>query len=157
MLHSIALAVSLKSAGAKMCVLTQADFRAAGITVNQKPDVNVQDGGASAYCIYQGRSGATGGVELDVFYPAGATPDDVAQTFKTVVASDPGARYTPADVPGTDEAVVSLSVPQNGYKPFAANAVRRGDLVFSISLPSTPSAKSQLLRLSKIVLQRLPR
>lgn len=156
-LYLLMLVAVTAGSGDKMCVLTQADFRAAGLVVNAKPDVNVQDDGASAYCVYSGKSGATGGAELDVFYPAGGSAADVAQTFKTVVASDPGARYDPMKLAAADESIVSLNVPQSGYKPFASDVVRRGDLVFTISLPSSRSAKAQLARLSAIVLQRLPR
>jgi hypothetical protein len=143
-----------KSSGAKMCVLTQADFKPYGTLVWTTPKVNL-DGPASAYCVYREKSGATGGVELDVFFPAGDTPSDVEQTFKTVLASNPGANYLPEGVPGADESVYSLTVPQPGYFPFAANAVRRGDLVFSISLPSSPVSKLELGKLSQIVLERL--
>lgn len=144
-----------KGSGAKMCVLTPADFAAAGVAGTLQPTINVDDGGNSAYCVYRGKSGATGGVELDVFYPAGAAATDVEQTFKTVLGSDPGARYDPESVPGSSESVYSLQVPQSGHPDFAANAVRRGDLVFSVSLPSSPNAKSQLQRLSQLVLERL--
>jgi hypothetical protein len=51
--------------------------------------------------------------------------------------------------------MISLNVPSPGYFPFAANDVRRGNLVFTISLPSSPLAKTELLRLSEIVLARL--
>lgn len=144
-----------KGSGAKMCVLTPADFTAAGITGTSGPAVNVDDGGNSAYCVYRGKSGATGGVELDVFYPAGAAATDVEQTFKTVLASDSGARYDPESVPGSSEAMYSLQIPQSGHPDFAANAVRRGDLVFSVSLPASANAKSQLQKLSRLVLERL--
>lgn len=144
-----------KGAGAKMCVLAPSDFAAAGISGTSQAAVNVDDGGNSAYCVYRGKSGATGGVELDVFYPAGASATDVEQTFKTVLASDPGVRYDPESVPGSSESMYSLQVPQKGHPDFAANAVRRGDLVFSISLPSSANAKSQLQQLSLMVLKRL--
>ncbi len=143
-----------KGTGAKMCVLTQADFRAFGTMVLSKPAVNV-DSPQNVYCVYRGKSGATGGVELDVFFPAGQSPADIAQTFKTVLGSDPGAHYQPEGVPGAAQSVFSLSVPQSGYVPFAANAVQRGDLVFSISLPSSPFARRELLNLSELVLSRL--
>ena len=144
-----------KASGAKMCVLARDDFAALGITGTSEPTVNVDDGGNSAYCVYRGKSGATGGVELDVFYPAGAAATDVEQTFKTVLASDPGARYDAESVPGSSESMYSLQIPQSGHPDFAANAVRRGDLVFSVSLPSSANAKSQLQRLSRLVLERL--
>jgi hypothetical protein len=146
-----------RSAGPDLCVLTPADFRTFGTIVESKPQVNVEQNGENVYCVYRGKSGATGGVELDVFYPAGANAADVKQTFKTVLGSDPGARYLPEGVPGADESVYSLSVPQPGSFPFAANAVRRGDLVFSISLPSSPLSKTELLQLSAIVLNRIPK
>ena len=146
-----------KGSGAQMCVLTQADFRAFGTIVWTKPTVNLDQGGASAYCVYRGKSGATGGVELDVFYPAGQSADDIQNAFKAVLGSDPGAAYKLENVPGADESLYSLSVPQPGYFPFAANAVRRVDLVFSISLPSSPFSKVELLHLSQIVLKRIPK
>ena len=142
-----------KGAGAKLCVLTQDDFKKFGTLVYSKPTANVDQDGV--YCVYRGKSGATGGVELDVFYPAGESPDDVKQTFKTVLGSDPGATYVPEGVPGADESVVSTNVPSPGYFPFAANAVRRGSLVFAISLPASPLSKTELLELSKIVLNRI--
>jgi hypothetical protein len=144
-----------KASGAKMCVLTQADFQSYGTTVVSKPSIHVDQDGENVYCVYRGLSGAKGGIELDVFYPAGDNPADVEQTLKTVLDSDPGARYTPEGVPAADESVYSLAVPQPGYPPFAANAVRRGDLVFTISLPSSPQAKEELLKLSELVLERL--
>ena len=144
-----------KATGAKLCVLTQDDFKKFGTLVWSRPQVNVEQSGENVYCIYRGKSGATGGVELDVFYPAGDTPDAVKQTFKTVLGSDPGAAYVPEGVPGTDESVVSTNVPSPGYFPFAANAVRRGSLVFSISLPASPLSKTELMELSKLVLNRI--
>jgi hypothetical protein len=141
--------------GAQMCVLSPADFRTFGTVVFSNPVVHVEQDGENVYCVYRGKSGATGGVELDVFYPAGATRSDVAQTFKTVMSEDPGAQYQPESVPGADESMISLNVPSPGYFPFAANDVRRGNLVFTISLPSSPLAKTELLRLSEIVLARL--
>ncbi|HLI94917.1 MAG TPA: hypothetical protein VKT72_02395 [Candidatus Baltobacteraceae bacterium] len=145
-----------KNSGEKMCVLTQADFKPFGTLVWSKPKVNVDAGGENnVYCAYRGPSGAAGGVELDVFYPAGSNPDDVQNAFKAVLGSDAGAKYTPERVPGADESLYSLAVPSPGHFPFAANAVRRGDLVFSISLPSSPFSKTELLKLSEIVLDRL--
>ena len=138
--------------GAQMCVLTQRDFQKFGTIVWSKPQVNLDQNGASAYCVYRGKSGATGGVELDVFYSAGSNADEIANTWKAVLGSDPGGKYVPEYIPGTDQSVYSLNVPQAGSFPFAANAVRRGNLVFSISFPSGPLAKNELRQLSQIVL-----
>jgi hypothetical protein len=144
-----------KGSGEQMCVLRQADFRPFGTIVWSKPIAHVDDDGASAYCVYRGKSGATGGVELDVFYPAGQSASDAEQVFKTVLGSDTGGHYVPEGVPGADESLYALDVPQEGHFPFAANAVRRGDLVFAISLPSSPLSKLEMLKLSEIVLERL--
>ncbi len=143
-----------KGSGEKMCVLTPADFHAVGL-VADKPHANVDDGGNSVYCIYRGVSGAMGGIELDVFYPAGASPADIVGTWKTMLASNPGVRYQLEGLSGVDASLYSLAVPQAGHPNFAANAVRRGDLIFTISMPSTPKTKAILQRLSGIVLQRL--
>ena len=153
----VLLGAAGRSSGASLCVLTPADFRTFGTIVESQPRVNVEQDGENVYCVYRGKSGATGGVELDVFYPAGATPAEVTQTFKNVLGSDPGAKYVPEGVPGADESVYSTNVPQPGSFPFAANAVRRGDLVFSISLPSSPVSKTELSALSAIVLSRIPK
>jgi hypothetical protein len=143
-----------KGSGSEMCVLAQADFKTIGLHAKGTPDVNLDEGGKSAYCTYTSKSGAHGGIELDVFYPAGDSATDVEQTFKTVMNEDP-AKYVPIDIPGASEAAICLAIPQAGYKPFAAVDVRRGDLVFSISLPSGPQAQKQLVELSKLVLSRL--
>ena len=143
-----------KGSGTAMCVLTPADFQLAGVRGTIKPTVNLDDGGKSAYCTYTAQSGAHGGVELDVFYPAGDSQTDVEQTYKTVMNEDP-ANYQQLTVAGASEATIALSIPQTGYKPFAAIVVRRGDLVFTISLPTGPQTKAQLVRLSEVVLSRL--
>lgn len=144
-----------KGTGEKMCVLTAADFGAAGVAAG-KPTPNIDDGGNSVYCVYRGKSGAKGGVELDVFNPAGDSVAAVDGTWKTVFASNP-AQYRHQRLAGADDSMYSLSIPQAGYPDFAANAVRRGDLIFTISIPSTPKAKAQLAKLSALVLQRLSR
>ncbi|MBV8600013.1 MAG: hypothetical protein JO359_00465 [Candidatus Eremiobacteraeota bacterium] len=142
-----------RGSGEKLCVLTQADFKPFGTLVYSKPDVHADQNGT--YCVYRGKSGATGGVELDVFYPAGSTPDEIKTTMANVLGSDPKATYEPEHLPGVDESLVSTNVPSPGYFPFAANAVRRGDLIFSISLPASPFSKNELLKLSEIVLSRI--
>jgi hypothetical protein len=152
----ILIAAVPKGSAAKMCVLTQADFKTFGTLVWSKPEIHVDPGSDNnVYCTYRGPSGAAGGVELDVFYPAGSSAEDVRNTWKTVLASDPGAKYLPEGVPGADESVYSLNVPSPGHFPFAANAVRRNNLVFSISLPASPLATIEMLKLSQLVLNRL--
>lgn len=142
-----------RGSGAAMCALTRADFAAVGLHVNARPDANVQDGGQSAYCVYSGRSGAMGGVELDVFWPAGGSAAAAVQTEETVLGED-SAAYQPAGIAGVLDSRIAMSIVAGGPR-FAAIVVRRGDLVFTISLPAGPPARTRLLRLSRIVLARL--
>ncbi len=147
-------AVVPKGSGARMCVLMPADFRAVKLNVSA-PSAHVDDNGRSVYCVYGTHVGASGGVELDVFYPAGDTPQEVGQTFKTTLESDPSAQYQPEGVPWAEASFVALDIRERGQPPFAANAVMRKDLVFSISLPMSHVARAQLLQLSGIVIKRL--
>ena len=72
--------------GAALCTaLTPADFKSVGVANADKPKPNVSDGGASAYCVYGGKSSATGGIELDVFHPAGANAKEAKATLDTAV------------------------------------------------------------------------
>jgi hypothetical protein len=146
--------VSPKS-GAAMCVLSAADFAAAGVQTQTlpKPTPNVQDGGASVYCAYTKNSGAFGGVELDVFNPAGASVADAKDTLKTATSEGRPAP-TPLAIAGADEALWSPNF-ASGSIPFATIAVRRGTLVFVLSIPENKDSKTQLTKLAGLVLQRL--
>lgn len=147
-----AAAISPKT-GAAMCgALTPADFQAVGINAAGKPTANVQDGGASVYCVYAGKSAATGGVELDVFNPAGTSVSEAKETFKTSI-EEGGATMKPIAIAGSDEAVWSPSL-KSGGPAFANATVRRGTLVFSLSVPAGSNVQAQLTKLAGIVLQR---
>jgi len=142
-----------RRAGEALCVLGPADFTTAGVANAAKPSANVQDGGTSAYCVYAGKSGATGGIELDVFSPAGASPADIKETYRTAVGESSGG-MAPIKIEGADEATWSgHSV--SGGPPFATIAVRRGDLVFVLSIPPGKDAQAQLTSLSGLILKRL--
>jgi hypothetical protein len=144
--------VAAKS-GAAMCVLTAADFAAAGITTNPKPNANVNDAGASVYCAYTKNSGSFGGVELDVFNPAGGSVADAKDTLKTATSEGHPAP-TPIALAGADEALWSPNM-ASGSVPFATIAVRRGMLVFVLSIPEHKDSKAQLTKLAGLALQRL--
>jgi hypothetical protein len=139
--------ISPKS-GEKMCALTPEDFKAAGVANAGKPKANVSDAGASAYCVYTGKSGATGGIEFDVFYPA--EPD----TFKTAT-SESSIKLESIKVPGADEAVWAAGPQVGGMPPVATITVRRKNLVFGLSFPPGKNPKEQLLKLTDMVLKRL--
>ncbi len=139
--------------GEALCVLTADDFAKAGAANAAKPSANVQDSGSSAYCVYAGKSSATGGIELDVFFPAGPSPADVKETFRTAVGESGGA-MTPIRIEGADEAQWSGKAVSGG-PPFATIAVRRGDLVFVLGIPANKDAQTQLTSLSALALKRL--
>ncbi|HXI31571.1 MAG TPA: hypothetical protein VNG89_24205 [Vicinamibacterales bacterium] len=137
--------------GAAMCALTPADFQSAGVANAAKPTANVQDGGGSVYCVYSGKSAATGGIELDVFYPAGSTAAEAQATYKTAVEEGPPLK--PLSIAGADEAHWSASATSGG-PPFATLAVRRSTLVFTLGIPANGAAQTQIVKLAGLVLQR---
>lgn len=138
--------------GAQMCALTAEDFTKAGVRGAGKPSANVQDRGASVYCVYAGKSSATGGIELDVFYPAGETQADAKETFATAIAEG-GSALKPIAISGADEARWSAEAVSGGPK-FATMTVRRGTLVFSLGIPTSAAAQKQLTDLATLVVQR---
>lgn len=144
-------AIPAKS-GAGMCALTPGDFAAAGVLNAHNPSANVQDGGASVYCVYAGKSSATGGIELDVFYPAGATPADARETFHTAIAES-GSGMKPIGIAGADEAQWTDRAVSGG-PAFATITVRRAMLVFSLGIPAGANAQTQLTRLADLLLKR---
>jgi hypothetical protein len=146
-----AAAIAPKS-GAQMCALTPADFQSGGIRNVSKPTTNVQDGGASVYCVYAGKSAATGGVELDVFNPAGGTVAEAKDTFQTAI-SEGSSGMKPVTLAGADDARWSGNVVSGG-PPFATMAVRRGTLVFTLGIPAGSAAQKQLTDLAVLVLGR---
>ena len=140
--------------GATLCgALTPADFKAAGVAGAGKPTANIQDGGASAYCVYAGKSSATGGIELDVFHPAGADAKEAKATLDTAVGEG-SSPMTPIKIAGVDEALWSAKAVSGG-PPFATIAVRRATLVFVIGIPTSKDAEGQLRKLVDLVLKRL--
>jgi len=138
--------------GATMCALTPADFHGLGVGAASKPSANVQDDGASVYCVYAGKSSATGGIELDVFNPAGASVADAKETLRIAIGEGT-AGLTPIILAGADEAQWSAATTSGG-PAFAALAVRRGTLVFVLGVPAGANAEIQLKQLAAIVLQR---
>jgi hypothetical protein len=150
--RTLAMAISPGS-GAAMCgALTASDFKAAGVTAGA-PKANVSDAGKSAYCVYRGKSSATGGVELDVFYPAGANATEVKATQATALGEGSG-NYQNIVILGADEARMATHAVSGGA-PFATILVRKNSLVFVLGIPAGSKASSQLRALSAIALGRL--
>ena len=141
--------------GAAMCALTPADFQSVGVGGTAKPTANVQDGGASVYCVYAGKSSAMGGVELDVFHPAGPSIADAKETLRMAIGEGSSAQtpLQPIAIAGADEARWSPAV-KSGGPVFASIAVRRGTLVFVLGIPASATAQTQLTKLVAMVLER---
>ena len=139
--------------GTAMCALAPADFQGVGITNASKPSANVNDGGASVYCVYAGKSSATGGIELDVFNPAGSSIADAKETFQTAIAEGTSG-LKPIKIAGADEAQFSAAT-KSGGPVFATIAIRRGTLVFVLGIPTSANAQMQLTKLGALVLERL--
>ena len=147
------LATIAPKSGAALCALAAGDFQAAGVQGATKPSANVQEGGASTYCAYAGKSAATGGIELDVFYPAGANAAETKATYETAIGEG-GSPLAALKLAGSDEARWSANAVSGG-PPFATIAVRRGNLVFVLGIPTSKSAQAQLTKLAELVLKRL--
>lgn len=128
-------------------LLTPADWTAAGLTGAHAPTID-EDGpnSGSAYCVYSASSGATGGLELDVF--DGPTLDDAMATFATIAESMPPS--TPPNLSGIDDGLINTDAEQG----FGAILVRAGKLVVTITLPLSASATDQLTSLTRTVLDR---
>jgi hypothetical protein len=131
--------------GGNYCsLLAPGDFTAAGISGAGAPTINTDENGGH-YCVYSGTSGATGGIELDVF-----TGDPVG-TYQTIVGeTGTVTELAAADLPGADQAGINL----NSTGGMAAIVVRSGQLTFDMSFPANPQARSQLLALAALVLAR---
>jgi hypothetical protein len=131
--------------GGNLCSLLGAgDFAAAGISGAVAPTINTDENGGH-YCVYSGTSGATGGIEFDAF-----TGDPVG-TYQTI-AGETGTltELASGDLAGADQAGVNL----NSTGGMAAIVVRSGQLTFNMSFPTNPQARSQLIALAALVLQR---
>ncbi len=128
-------------------LLTVEDWTAAGLTGAQPPTIDDDGPGTgSAYCTYGGSSGATGGLELDVF--VGPTVDEAKTTYATIAQSLP-----PSDSPtlsGIDDGLINNNIDPG----FGAILVRAGKLVLTITLPSSANAGQQLTSLTQTVLSR---
>jgi hypothetical protein len=132
--------------GAQLCSLLGAeDFGAFGYVTAAEPSVS-SDGPGNAYCVYAGESGATGGIEFDAFVDD--TVEDAEETYR--ITTEPLAGGAPAGVPGADESVIATGIEDT----WAAIAVRKGKLTYTVSLPTSDEAETQLKVLAAAVLSR---
>lgn len=128
-------------------LLTVDDWTAAGLTGARAPSIDDDGPGTgSAYCTYGSDSGATGGLELDVF--VGPTVDDASLTYATITQSIPTP--VPPNLSGVDQAAINTNIEPG----FGAIVVRAGKLVVTVSLPTSNQAETQLTSLTALVLSR---
>jgi hypothetical protein len=129
-------------------LLTPADWTAAGLADAGPPEMDEDGPGTgSAYCVYNGLSGYTGGLELDVF--RGPTLGDAQLTYGQILESIPNP--SAPNISGVDDAAIDANIQPDG---FGAILVRAGLLVVTITLPSSPQANDQLISLTNLVLSR---
>lgn len=136
-------------AGKDLCkYLTPDDFRAAGVSGATKPSEN--NTAEEFYCVYNGNSSATGGIELDAFVYN--DPDDQDIGYDSLLPPDDQQDVT-AQVPNAEAAVVGTASP--GGPRFAAIAVRSGNLIYGIGIPPTGNYRSQLVALANEFMSRV--
>ena len=127
----------------RLCsVLTPADFAAAGIPGAGEPEVNADEFGA--YCVYAGESGASGGIELDVFPHADTTA--AHETYATALAEGPTGEVPPG--PAFDEASFAVA----GDVLFLT--ARQGTTVVALAVPSDGATIEGLVTLARLAADR---
>lgn len=127
-------------------LLSPADFQAAGVPGARAPTKNPDSQGA--YCVYSGKSSATGGIEFDVFVtPDGSEAQAVYTELRYSFPKTPG----PKVLPDADQAEVAKLA---GPPAYTVIAVRKGKLVFDIGVPTSAKSHEAVLSLARLVLQR---
>ncbi len=134
------------SSGKALCsALRPADFTKAGVSVSALRQANV-DGSDGAYCVYESKAG---NVEFDIFFPAGATPAEIAGT-ETTVLGEVGGKTESVQMAGADVARILTTTDKT-----ASIVVRKGKAVFDINIPKSAGARQQLIELAQMVLTRI--
>jgi hypothetical protein len=131
--------------GGSFCgLLGPGDFAAVGVAGARTPTKNSDDV-TDAYCVYSGVSGATGGIEFDIFLTDAAGAYQQIKANGGITADD-----ATADLPGVNAAGIQL----DGLAHMADIGVLKGTIAFDIDVPTNPNARTQLIALAKLVLQR---
>jgi hypothetical protein len=145
------------AAGGDLCkLLGPGDFAAVGVTDASGPTENPTDP-LNNYCVYRGKSSATGGIEFDV--SVSKTAADAQGVFPSMfgegefLASD----ISNVELSGADEARLGLPSAETSTDP-AVIGVRKGKLTFGIGMgvpfADVRHAGDQLKQLAALVLQR---
>ena len=123
-------------------LLTPSDFAGAGVDGAADPTDNPD--GTSHDCVYAGTSGATGGIEFDVFPHADVA--SATETYDTVI----GEGASGASPTGASFAASSFAI--SGDTAYLA--VRQGKLVFALAVPNDINTEAGLVALAKLVVER---
>ena len=124
-------------------LLTTEDWSQFGYVTAASPEIN-SDGPGTAYCVYAGTSGATGGLEFDAF--VAAAEDEAQGTYDTIISGGP--EMTPLDAANADSVAISTE------GEYAVIVARTGRFTFSISLPTGDDAENELMTLANTVVTR---
>ena len=142
------------AAGGDLCkLLGPGDFADAGVSGAGGPSEN-NDPPDAYYCVYKGKSSATGGIEFDAFIFD--TVADAHESYLDLFGEFDPSDDTAVSVAGADEA--SLSLPASGSSDPALIGVRDGMLVFviGVGIPPADAAKTgdALKKLAALVVAR---
>ena len=143
------------AAGDDLCkLLGPGDFANAGVPGAAGPSENNQPPSAY-YCVFRGKSSATGGIEFDLGLEA--TAADAQAGFPEWFAEFDPSNDTPVSITGADQAALSLPPGEGSTEPVLIG-VRKGRLTFVIGV-GTPFANAQqvggqLKTLAALVMQR---
>ena len=143
---AISQATPARAAEDYCALLTPADFQAAGVPGARAPTKNPDEQGA--YCVYAGKSSATGGIEFDVFVSQSAA--DAQGVYTELRYSFPAATG-PKALADADQAEVAKLA---GPPAYTVIAVRKGKLAFDIGVPTSAKSQEAVISLAKLVLQR---
>ena len=132
-------------------LLGPGDFSAVGIEGAGPPSYDAAGEPGSVYAVYQGLSGAAGGLEVDVFVSENAS-DAAALVF------DPGMWALDADTKSTMGAeratLIDGQSTNDGTAMYDTLWVQKGRLVAAISIPTSEQSRDQLLGLATLLLAR---
>ena len=124
-------------------LLRPEDFASFGIDGAGEPEATT-DGTGSSYCVYAGESGATGGIELDVF--PNADEASAKDTFATATGEGPAGTA----VSGGSFAESSFAIDGE----VASLTVRQGLLVLSLAAPNDINTETGLVMLAQLAVER---
>ena len=124
-------------------LLRPEDFAAAGVDGAAEPEATT-DGTGASYCVYAGESGATGGIELDVF--PNADEASARETFETAVGEGPAGK--PAGTGSFSDSSFAIE------DEVAYLTVRQGLLVLSLAAPNDINTEAGLAMLAQLAIQR---